>query len=257
MARPGEQSNAEVSCPTKGSEEGGGDKSPFVAGWLDNLTEYINLHIRLYRLTPYIIGAVGIVYFLRYFRVPLKRLQHVSDIPKELIISNRKLTGVVKATGPDNIGVWHIPQWKRMLLFKTNPPKQCSSKDLLLVRFSGVAIENFSTTTAWLKSQTLGKRVWVRLLDSTSTDSVHCVVHMKQPGTLGRLGRKICVNNELLMLGMGTVEEVKGVSSNNLYAKLTTSFLKSEQVAKKKGVGVWQGTEYVSVWNKMKTFLEL
>lgn len=228
--------------------------SHHITGRLDTLTEYIDHHVRYYRLIPYFAGAVSVVFLLRYFRVPLRRLRRVSDIPRELIISNRTLSGVVKATSHDSLGVWHVPIWKSLLRLGTHPPRECLSKDLLTVQFSGVAIADTAAST-WLKDSMLGKKVWLKLLDRTCNNSVHCMVYSKKPGVLG-LWKKICVNNELLKLGVGSVEEVQGVSSNKEYARLTSTLLRSEQIAQKKGVGVWQGTDYVSMWNRLKNYLK-
>lgn len=232
-------------------ESGGlGATSHHITGRLDTLTEFINLHIRCYRLIPYVTGAVGVVFLLCYFRVPIRRIRQVSDIPQELITGNRKLSGVVKVTGHDSLGVWHVPTWKWMLSFGTHPPKECLSKDLLRVQFSGVSINDYTATAAWLKECVLGKKVWLKLLDRTSKDSVHCMVYSKKPRTLW----KKCVNKELLELGIASVEEVKGVNSNAEYVRLTAALLQTEQTAKQKGIGVWQGTEYVTWWNRLKNY---
>lgn len=59
--------------------------------------------------------------------------------------------------------------------------EDCSEKELLTVQFSGVAISNPDSASAWLKRRLLGKKVWLTLLDHTSQaaldqKAVQCLV---------------------------------------------------------------------------------
>ena len=103
-----------------------GDKVPgssHVTGKLDVVTEHVNRYLRYYRLLPWALGAVGMALFLRHTGIPLRRFRKVSDIPHDLIRNNQRLSGVVKATGWETIGVWHVPSWKWLLL-RTRPPSE-------------------------------------------------------------------------------------------------------------------------------------
>lgn len=250
----GEPDSEGVSYHVRNKEDGdqGEDTdSHHITGRLDNLTEFINLHVRYYRLIPSVAGTFFVIFLLRYFRVPLRRIRQVSDISQVLITGNRKLSGIVQITGHDSLGVWHVPTWKWMLSVGTYPSKKWSSKDLLKVHFSGVAITDYSVAAAWLREHVQGKRVWLRLLDRTYEDIVYCVVYSRSP----RLLWKMCVNKELLELGVASFEEVRGVGSNADYVKLTNALLESERRAKQKGKGMWRGTEYVTLWNRLKNYL--
>ena len=72
---------------------------------LDVVTEHVNRYLHYYRLLPWALGAVGVALFLRHTGIPLRRFRKVSDIPHDLIRNNQRLSGVVKATGWETIGV--------------------------------------------------------------------------------------------------------------------------------------------------------
>ena len=53
---------------------------------------------------------------------------------------------------------------------------------------------------------------------------------------------------------MGSVTEVKGHSSNADHANFMTGLLKSERAAKTRGRGLWEGTEYVTMLNRIRNY---
>ena len=91
-------------------------------GYLDTIAQYIDAHVRYYRMIPTVAGLVGVGLFLWYSKLPLRRLRQVSDIPAELIVARRRLTGVVTATSWNTIGVWHVPMWRWAMCWGTRPP---------------------------------------------------------------------------------------------------------------------------------------
>jgi hypothetical protein len=102
-------------------------------GLSDALTIHINEYIRYYRMVPWVLGSVGVVVFLRYSRTPIARLRQVSDIPVEFVADNRTISGVVKETGWNTVGVWHVPAWRWLLRWKTRPPGE-------LMKFCGLVM---------------------------------------------------------------------------------------------------------------------
>ena len=223
----------------------------YVRGKLDIITEFVDQHIRYYRLLPSIAASAGVIFVIYYFHIPVRRIRSVSLIPKTLITKNKTISGVVKAAGHDSLGVWHVPMWKWILRVGTQPPREYPSNELLKVQFSGIDIQDEVAASVWLKEHLTGQRVWLRML-SHAEDTVHGVVYHRKPGLMRR---KSCANAELLKLGMASVTETQGVVSNSEYAKLMTTLLRSEQTARSKGIGVWYGTEYVTWWNRFKYFI--
>lgn len=65
----------------------------------------------------------------------------------------------------------------------------------------------------------------------------------------------MCVNEEMLAAGVGSVGEVTGVTENAAASKFMSGLVQSERVAKTRGKGVWQGSEHVSTWNRMTNYL--
>lgn len=66
--------------------------------------------------------------------------------------------------------------------------------------------------------------------------------------------RKFNVNEDLLRAGVGAVDEVTGLAESADYAKIVSGLMRNERVAKARGEGVWQGTEYVTMLNRIKNY---
>lgn len=66
--------------------------------------------------------------------------------------------------------------------------------------------------------------------------------------------RKRCVNEELLSLGLGSVEKVTGFVGHTAHAKFVSRLAKSEKIAKGKGRGMWEGTEHVTMLNRIRNY---
>lgn len=71
----------------------------------------------------------------------------------------------------------------------------------------------------------------------------------------GFLHTKFSVNEELLAQGLGSIDEVNGFHSNKDHTHFVLGLQKVEQVAKRKGVGVWEGGEYEGRWRKTRRSL--
>ena len=59
------------------------------------------------------------------------------------------------------------------------------------------------------------------------------------------------MNSLLIANGLGSLNEVCGAKNHQTYSKLVQSLAKSEQEAKGKGRGMWEGTEYVVWWRRL------
>lgn len=96
-----------------------------VTGRLDIITEHINEYLRYYRMLPWALGAVGMILIVRSTGTPLRRFPRVSDLPSDLVRENKRISGVVMATGWNTIGVWHVPSWRRVFnKWGTHPPSE-------------------------------------------------------------------------------------------------------------------------------------
>jgi len=242
------------SSSSDGDNKSGSNKrieSNFVRGKLDILTEFIDRNIRVYRLIPSVVTTGTVIFLAYYFHIPIRRITRVSQL-KPLIVRNRTLSGVVQSSCRDSLNVWHVPRWRWILRVGREPPETCPQNNLLKVFFSGVVIEDQAAVLAWLK-QIVGKKVWFKPLICKGDGGVYCIVHYKKPGMIGG---KVCVNTELLKLGMASVSKIHGVMSNSDYAKLTSGLLLTEKSAKERGIGVWKGTDHVTLWNRFKSFLK-
>lgn len=109
-----------------------------IAGWLDVITEHVNAHLRLYRAFSWVAGSVGVVLLLRYTGVPITRLKQVSDIPKRLVSGNGSISGIVKTTSWNTIGVWHVPWWRWLVRWGIRPP----GKDIVRLFLNQVLVSH-------------------------------------------------------------------------------------------------------------------
>ena len=92
-------------------------------GLVDVATEYINENIKTFRRLPWLIGGVGVVLLIRFYpRLAFRRYHRPSDVPRQLLENNVRLTGIIAATGWDSVGVWHVPLWRRVLRWQHQPP---------------------------------------------------------------------------------------------------------------------------------------
>ena len=91
-------------------------------GLIDETTEFINDHIRIFRLLPWVIGGVGVGLLVRFYpRMAFRRYQRPSDVPQQLIENNVRLTGIVAMTRWNSLGVWHVPLWRRVFRMQHQP----------------------------------------------------------------------------------------------------------------------------------------
>ena len=90
--------------------------------FIEQSTEFINDHLRLFRMIPWVIGGVGVAILIRYSRLPVRRLKRVMAVPESLIQNNEQLSGIVMSTNWNRIGVWHVPPWRRLLRWRYRPP---------------------------------------------------------------------------------------------------------------------------------------
>lgn len=66
--------------------------------------------------------------------------------------------------------------------------------------------------------------------------------------------RKFSVNEQLLLAGVGSINEVTGVMKSVDREKIISGLIRSEKVAKAKGKGVWQGSEHVTIWHRIRNY---
>lgn len=66
---------------------------------------------------------------------------------------------------------------------------------------------------------------------------------------------KACVNKDLVLSGVGSVEEVTGFTKSADLDKFVAGLVHSENIAKAKGQGVWAGSKHsTTTWNRLKRY---
>lgn len=97
-------------------------QSSYTSSILEVASDYIDGHLRQFRMLPWVVAAVGTLLVYKYSRVPLRRLSQLGDVPPSLLADNIPLRGVVRSTSWNSLGVWHVPTWRRFLRVGHRPP---------------------------------------------------------------------------------------------------------------------------------------
>ena len=71
----------------------------------------------------------------------------------------------------------------------------------------------------------------------------------------GWLRRQFNVNAALVSAGVGAICDVKGLHNNAQYLSFVKELSRKELVAKKKGRGMWAGTEHESWWSRIRRWI--
>lgn len=124
---------------------------------------------------------------------------------------------------------------------------------LVRVKFAGLSVNDLQKTEDWLAKNLLNQKIRFVLLDKDK-EQVECLVYKANrvsalvPSFLLILLQFRPYNstiNELLILeGLATVESVPRFHSNQYHASFKAKMINSEDVAKKRGRGMWEGTGY-------------
>ena len=86
---------------------------------------------------------------------------------------------------------------------------------------------------------------------------IHIRTHVHTHTHTQKLLRKRSVNEQLLGAGLGSLDEVTGFKDNKSYIKFMQQLGKNEHTAKRKGVGLWEGSEYMVWWRRLLTALRI
>ncbi|XP_064642984.1 protein C3orf33-like [Lineus longissimus] len=191
-------------------------------------TLFLDQHLQEFRYVTFGLAAAGVILTARSIHM-FKQFQHAKEIPAHFFAKNVRLQGIVKNISRDGtLSVEHIPvvtiRWIRFF----NREKRLD----LPVKVSGVSLTPGGLP--WLHKNLMGGHIWFRLLQEDQ-HFVHCIVTKRK-----NLIRNICVNEELVKKGLGTVQLPNSQNKNSLTEKFSKRLLEAEKYAKRKGLGKWE-----------------
>lgn len=193
--------------------------NPYKKDWLRSATELLEQNIVGVKLGIYGIGFLGLGIALRSVR-PFKKFTSPRDIPKSFIDSHLKLNGKV-------LGIEYFP--KPLLVIDHQPILLSSFRKAkgLVVDIEGVNIS--SNGISWLKTIVVGANVDFTLLHK-QPDYVSCLVYHKKRN----------IGKHLVSLGFASVTPYNfSLEDFKEYTKYYKSLLSEEDMAEKKGAGLW------------------
>jgi hypothetical protein len=139
---------------------------------MDAVSNWIDKHIRIVRMVPYVIGGIGAYIVIRNYHL-FTRFRSVSSIPQQLFDKNSTLYGKVRQCYGDRLEVWHIPLGYRLL-----KPRLPPSKDFLTVRFSGITIPDPAAANNRMMNNLSNSYVYFTLL-YRSQEAVESIVYLR------------------------------------------------------------------------------
>ena len=103
------------------------------------------------------------------------------------------------------------------------------------------------------------QKIYLLVLPSLSS-SVPLFLPPFPPSLLiqGLFQPRMCVNAELLSLGLATLENApRGFCSNKEHSAFLREMGRAEEEGRRRGEGVWRGSEYESLWRRVARRLRL
>lgn len=88
---------------------------------LESLSNFIDDHLRLFRLLPWFVGTCGVLLLYKHSRSALQRFPRARDIPHSCVEAHLPLYGVVVYVCENGMDVWHVPLWRHLLRMGHRP----------------------------------------------------------------------------------------------------------------------------------------
>ncbi len=78
---------------------------------LETVSDFVDSHIRLFRMIPWIVGCTGLLLMYRHSRSIFRRFNSASDIPVSVVAACVPLRGAVMRVSCEGVWVCHVPLW--------------------------------------------------------------------------------------------------------------------------------------------------
>ncbi|XP_048838407.1 protein C3orf33 homolog [Brienomyrus brachyistius] len=196
---------------------------------VSTISQFADDHLTLVRSLSTGLAIAGVVIIARSIKLTAK-FGAASEIPAFFVERNVSLRGRVHRVTDKGLEVEHTPIRIPVL---SSLLGKCRSDSLLDVRLAGVQVTDEGW--AWLRDHlTSTETVWFRLI-RRDNDTLDCLVSLGR-----RVAFNMCVNEELLRLGLGRTVPVLGLHhGSRFYWRVHRRLLRAEVQAERKRRGLW------------------
>ncbi|XP_060563004.1 protein C3orf33-like [Ruditapes philippinarum] len=214
---------------------------------LESIQTFVDTNIRLIQNGLYIVGGIGVIVAARSIYVT-KIFTKVEDIPAQFLRDRVKLRGKVQQVHHDGmLSIEHIP------ILRLKIPFVKQNIDCLPVKLACIDVS--PEGRLWLNRNILHKAVWFHLLHRNGSlngmgSQLYSKIEIPR-----RFRGNIHVNEELIRLGLSKISSLSHLEENDMLLTNQNLLLyldqlvKLEDIASKKGIGMWKQPEENS-WRK-------
>uniref|UniRef100_A0A914WKR0 TNase-like domain-containing protein n=1 Tax=Plectus sambesii TaxID=2011161 RepID=A0A914WKR0_9BILA len=191
-------------------------------------------------------GIAGLAMIARSLRL-FTKFEHVRQIPTEFVRKQMKLAGTLKSVQLDgSMRIDHQPILRAPQIL---PRRRLTDTDgLLTIRPAGIEMTDAGRCFLRENYALLEKPIYFTLIKPTSGDvnSLDCDLFVKK----GRF-RSASLNKELIRRGLARVpgadnhQHLTALHTVPAYSRLVNQLLLSEQIADRRGVGMWERDTWV------------
>ncbi|GCB70712.1 hypothetical protein scyTo_0010838 [Scyliorhinus torazame] len=198
--------------------------SNVLGGYLSQLGQFADEHIRAVQNLSTGLAVVGVVMFARSIRL-FTKFTSAAEIPDRFIEKSVQLRGRVHHITRNGLEIEHIPITLPVI---SSLQRRWQSNGHLMVRLAGLQMTDEGRT--WLREQIKPSQVvWFQPLRRENS-FIDCIVRFNKGGFF-----LASLNEEILRNGLGRTVNIEGLNSNpKLYWRLQTKLLKAELNALKK-----------------------
>jgi len=219
-------------------------------GRVDPATVKVNepvstLHVFALRGTIVGCGLLGAYLFIRNSKL-FAQFKHVGQIPEAYARKETKLKGVIRAL--DSNGTFKVEHQPEISLPRILQPRVKHPSELLRLRLAGLDVSKAGVEYLVKDLRLKDRTVIFNVVKPTTGDSdtVDADITLKK-SWLGAVN----LNVDLVRKGYARIYTLEypshydALQTNSVYSRLITRLLTSEQVAEKRGVGLWERESWV------------
>ncbi|XP_062860999.1 protein C3orf33 homolog [Trichomycterus rosablanca] len=197
---------------------------------ITGVSRFADEHLTLIRNISTGLAVAGVIIIARSIRL-VSTFSSVSEIPAHFIERNVSIRGRVRSVTDRGLEVEHVPIYVP-LLSRLLSKRQAVTP--LRVGLAGVDLTPQGRD--WLVQRLrTDETVWLRLI-GRQNDHLHCLVSLGGGSVF-----KLCVNEEILRLGLGRTAPLHGLDPRSrLHWRLHARLLKCERRAERGARGIWE-----------------
>jgi len=203
---------------------------------LNKVTDFIDDNIRVFRYSAPFLAVVGISVTLHYTHA-FSVFKSANAIPLHIIARNLPLRGVASdVINERTIKFQHLP-----ILFRNLERRQkYFGEKITPINIALAGISPKDGCLKYLRANLLHKNITILPLKATKDNCLEAIVYSKK----SVISPSICINKELVAMGLATVYHNKELAAITAYRTLSKQLLAVEIKADKRGLGIWKRSSW-------------